>query len=223
MNENMSTHQGIMIFTDKIINSISPNWPVDNNANTKYRLTSKLRDFQSGMENGNCSLIIIDSGSDLSPDDLRELIGLAKQKSIPVVFNNLRDDKSSKPQQDSTIRIPAEKSLTLHRKWSESVPAEKENIQLVTETAATLCHEINNPLMTITANIEVLLNGNNHLPDDVRKKVRLIGRAAYRIKAATEKLTRLDSLNYKNTIAGRMINLRDSPGSRSIRRSKIAE
>lgn len=223
MNENMRAHQEIVIFTNKAINSISHGWPINHKTNSKYNLISKLRDFRIGMENGNFSLIIIDSGNDLSPADLRKLIGLAKHKSIPVVFSSLRDDVPDESLAEAVAGILTGKSLTLRRKRPEPVPGEKENIRLVTETAATLCHEINNPLMTITANIEVLLNGNNHLPDDVRKKVRLIGRAAYRIKAATEKLTRLDSLSYKNTIAGRMINLRDSTGSRSIRLSKIAE
>ncbi len=223
MNESMNAHQEIMIFTDKAGNSISPNRFIDHKTNAKYKLTSKMCDFRSGMENAKYSFIIVDSDSDISPDNLQELIGRAKQKSIPVVFSNLRDDMLDKSLAETVANIRTGKNITLHRRRPESVPNKKGNIQLVTETAATLCHEINNPLMTITANIEVLLKGNNHLPDDIRKKVRLIGRAAYRIKAATEKLTRLDSLNYNNTIAGRMINLRDSTGSRSLRLSKTAE
>lgn len=219
----MSAHQEIMIFTDRAIGSIGPNLPIDHKSITKYKLTSKLRDFRSRMENTDYSLIIVDSDNNISADDLRRLIDLAKQKSIPVVFSNLLDNPPERSLKEPVAGIPAGKSITLHKKSSEPVPAEKENIQVVNETAATLCHEINNPLMTITANIEVLLNGSNPLPDDVRKKVRLIGRAAYRIKAATEKLTRLDSLSYKNTIAGRMINLRDTAGSQLRRLSKIAK
>jgi signal transduction histidine kinase len=223
MNENMSANQEILIFTDRTIRSISPNLPIDHKIITKYKLTSKLHDFQSGIENTDYSLIIVDSDNDISPADLRRLMGLAKQKSIPVVFGNLQDDPPETSLKEDVAGILAGKSITLHRKGSEPVAVEKENIQVVNETAATLSHEINNPLMTITANIEVLLNGSNPLPNDVRKKMRLIGRAAYRIKAAIEKLTHLDSLSYKSTIAGRMINLRDSTDRQSPRISKIAK
>ena len=171
------------------------------------------------MTTQNYTLIIIDSENSLSPANLLDLIAQSKKKGVPIVISNLQTKSDDKTRSKNAAGNSSRKGFTLHRKWSE--PTEKKDLHLVTETAATLCHEINNPLMAITANIEVLLKSNTDLPNKIIRKVRLIGRAADRIKVATRKLTRLDSLNYKETVAGRMINLDDSTDSRKTKLSKI--
>ncbi len=222
----MNPSEAILIFTDKSIDSINPVLPKNGDSGTKFKLISDPDDFRSYIENGHIAYIIIDSDCDLFLSGMRELVGLAKQRNIPVVIGNPRNDsvhKLKKLQGETDERLSAGKSIMLRHKWPETIPVERDEIQLVTETAATLCHEINNPLMTITASTEILLNGKYKLPDDIRKKVRSIDRAAGRIKATIEKLTYLDSLNYKNTIAGRMIKLRKSIGHCTSSLSKISE
>jgi len=215
-----------LIVTDRSIDSINPVRPKNGDSDIKFRLSYNPDDFRGYIENGQVSYIVIDSDCDLFLSDLQELIDLAKQKRIPLVFGNPRDDsvyELQKLQSETDIRLSTGKSIMLRRQQPETVPVETDEIQFVTETAATLCHEINNPLMTITANIEIMLNGKYKLSDDIRKKVRLIGHAAGRIKAATEKLTYLDSLNYQNTIAGRMTYLRKPAGHCTSPLSKISE
>jgi len=194
----------ILIFSNKSIDSIKPEYLPDNRPTDKLKLISDPHRLRDIITDSICAQILIDSDSPLSSTDLEPIVYLAGQKNIPIIIGQLHEDSSEKP---TAIEFSAGNRVTLSRKWPESIPIESHNLRLVTETAATLCHEINNPLLTITANIEMLLSKSNKLPEEVKKKVELIGHAADRIKEATEKLIDIDSLNYKDTIAGRIIQL----------------
>jgi signal transduction histidine kinase len=200
----------ILILTDKTFEAVTSALPIELDRKIDLRLISNLKIIEDYLENRICSHVFIDSDFNLSPHDIKDIIDRANDKSIPVIFIGMSENSS---RFRARARLSENKSLTFSRKQPESAADEKENLQLVAETAATLCHEINNPLMTITANIEILLKRNNGLPDVIRKKMSLIGLAANRIKAATEKLIDLDSLSYNETVAGRMINIRNVRGS----------
>jgi len=83
---------------------------------------------------------------------------------------------------------------------------------IVSFTAATLSHEINNPLMAITANAEMLLSGPKELDADTHDKVRVIASEARRIQDVTRQLTDLQCLQYRETPTGTMIVLPESSG-----------
>jgi len=217
----MSTSDKILVFTEMDIDDINRCPSFRNNDKVIIKFTPKPQEFYDCLDTGNYSLILIDSENRLSPDNLLNLIHQSIKKRIPIVISNLQTEICDEIIKNNDDGKSSRKSLTLYRKWPEPEPTEKKNLQLITETTATLCHEINNPLMTISANIEVLLDKNTHLSDDVIRKIRLIDHAAERIKDATDKLIQLDSIYYKETIAGRMINLDNSNKSRKVKLSEI--
>jgi len=82
-------------------------------------------------------------------------------------------------------------------------------VETIITTAATLGHEINNPLMSISANTEMLLAKFDYLPKDVVYKLKSISNAADRIQDVLHKLTDLERLKYRRTPSGRMIDIED--------------
>jgi len=99
------------------------------------------------------------------------------------------------------------KELIWRRSRPESSRKRLSPQDILVQTVATLSHEINNPLMAITASTEILLNGNDKLPIDILEKVKQIKLAADRIQSVMEKLGEIETIHYRKTAAGRMINL----------------
>ena len=110
---------------------------------------------------------------------------------------------------DKKANFNGHRKITLTRPAEKAV-SEKDSTDIATAMAATLCHQINNPLMTITAITEVLLGNHKELSPDIIEKINGIAIAAERIKIATHKLISLDSLQYCETAASRMILTDDS-------------
>jgi signal transduction histidine kinase len=93
-------------------------------------------------------------------------------------------------------------------------PGEETQIKTraVIEAAATLNHEINNPLMAVVGNLELLLRHADKLEPDAVAKLHKIRDAAERIRTVTQDLMRLRearSIPYPG--GGRMIDLDGSP------------
>ncbi len=116
---------------------------------------------------------------------------------------------------ENKLNLNGNRKITLTRP-GEKNPFPKDSTDIATAMAATLCHEINNPLMTISAVTEVLLNNHKDLPPDVIDKINTVSIAAERIRKATHKLIGLDSLKYCDTAASKMI-LTDDPDLESLK------
>jgi len=110
---------------------------------------------------------------------------------------------------DYKTAIKKSRKITLTRP-GESSADQNDGTDIATAMAATLCHEINNPLMTITAMAEVLLSNHKELSPEIIEKISVIAASAGRIKDATHKLISLDSLKYCETAASKMILTDDS-------------
>jgi len=93
-------------------------------------------------------------------------------------------------------------------------------IETIITTAATLGHEINNPLMSISANIEILLARFDYLPDEVIDKLNTVSNAALRIQEVLINLTELEMLKYRQTPSGRMIDFERGDSDRKSRLRK---
>jgi len=118
-----------------------------------------------------------------------------------------------------TLRRPHPEISEIESRPGEGL-SEREKLNLIMDTAATLSHEINNPLMAITAGVELLMKEVGQLSPQGQERLATIGKAAGRIKAVTRKLGQLDSLRYRETAGGRMISL-DGLNIAGTSRSKV--
>ncbi len=84
--------------------------------------------------------------------------------------------------------------------------------------AATLSHEINNPLMTILGVSELILNNGEGVDSDVTRKVRIIQRSARRIESALKRLASIREPNIRETVSGALV---DPRKSRIWRKSRV--
>lgn len=124
-------------------------------------------------------------------------------KKTPIIF--------ALPQRERLIKhFPNRKEVIqniLKARKTEDHLSGKTTADIVMTTAATLAHEINNPLMSISANAEILLQKYGHIPEELLGKVRSISEAAARIQEVMDRLTQLEDVEFKDTASGAMINL----------------
>lgn len=101
--------------------------------------------------------------------------------------------------------------------WAEPSRQEAEvsiRTKAVQETAATINHEINNPLMAVIGNVELLLRRDALTDPDAREKLNRVHEAATRIHQVTQNLMRISnprSVPYPG--GSSMIDLSGSPRS----------
>ena len=74
----------------------------------------------------------------------------------------------------------------LKRRYQDAVMSEK--MQSIVETAVTINHEINNPLMAILGNTQLLLLKSESLEPELLEKLKLIEQSCLRIQKVTQKL-----------------------------------
>jgi signal transduction histidine kinase len=99
------------------------------------------------------------------------------------------------------------RKLVLRKKGEEILSQDQISLNAVINTAATLSHEINNPLMAITGAVEIILKNKDELASDILEKIEQIGISAERIRQVLEKLIDADALYYRDAPGGKVINL----------------
>jgi DNA-binding response OmpR family regulator len=99
--------------------------------------------------------------------------------------------------------------LILRNRRLETIARETEKLEMITTTASTLNHEVNNPLMAILGNIELLLDDPAVSDETVMRKLKIIETAARRIKEITHQIEHLMTPTVRQTPAGPMLKLKD--------------
>jgi len=90
----------------------------------------------------------------------------------------------------------------------------KERLNAIIQTAATVNHEINNPLTAVLGNIQLLLMRQNEFDDELVRKLRVVEESALRIKEVTQKLMHITSDNVTEYTPGsEMIDLSEEENS----------
>jgi signal transduction histidine kinase len=86
----------------------------------------------------------------------------------------------------------------------------RERINAIMETAATVNHEINNPLTAVLGNVQLLLLRRDDLDEDLKKKLKAVEESALRIKEVTQKLMKITQDKITDYTDGiKMIDLSD--------------
>ncbi|MCP4704963.1 MAG: hypothetical protein GY865_10160, partial [candidate division Zixibacteria bacterium] len=92
----------------------------------------------------------------------------------------------------------------------DSEKMKKERLNAIIETAATVNHEINNPLTAVLGNVQLLLMRGGELDDETIRKLKVVEESAIRIKEVTQKLMKISNDNVTEYTSGsKMIDLSD--------------
>jgi len=177
----------------------------DNTADLDIIVARDFDDFSHQLNERTCDFIIIDYDGRMPESRLTSAVNIASRKNITAIITNLRKNNSGDDEIPSSAEFNFNRKLTLHKGGEEASINPQEKIELVNQTAATLSHEINTPLMVIAANVEVLLKNNEIIKPDIMGKIKTIGSAAERIRTVTDKLSDIKSLHFRETAAGRML------------------
>ena len=118
---------------------------------------------------------------------------------LSVEITPLRDQRGEvigaiQVSEDVTERVRLEEELR-----DAEIVAER--LEAVRETAVTVNHEVNNPLMSILGTAQILLLSGVDLSDDTREKLQRIERDVKRIAEVTKRLQTLDELKREDYIA----------------------
>jgi K+-sensing histidine kinase KdpD len=97
-----------------------------------------------------------------------------------------------------------------------SARIKKERLDAIIQTAATVSHEINNPLTAILGNIQLLLLKNENLNEELVKKLKIIEESSLRIKEVTQKLMNITQDKITDYVNGvKMIDINEDNSSSS--------
>lgn len=111
----------------------------------------------------------------------------ASQGYIPVSFS-LSVIKNKNNNNIGALAIG--KDLSEIKKLEKEL-IEKEKLALLMETAATVNHEINNPLTPILGNVQLILHQKHELPNWVIQKLEVIEKNSWRIHQIVQKLNQI--------------------------------
>jgi FixJ family two-component response regulator len=112
-------------------------------------------------------------------------------------------------------------TLILRERRMEVQRRDTEKMELAAMMAATLNHEINNPLMAILGNVELLQNENICRESPLFEKLKMIEISARRIQEITQRMSDLISPEIKETPVGPMLESRKARPAK--RRRQISD
>ena len=187
-------NERILIFSENETSSLKlkfarSNLKVDFCSNTASLVTLiNLHNYDSCL----IDKIVIENGS-----YILEILKLLSKYNINIIIKDLSLPSEIKPDNSES------------RKYSDK----EERLETVRRIAATLNHEINSPLMAISANVEMIGRqiGNNRSGES---KIDDINEAIQKIRFSVARLTELDNIRLKKTPAGMMISLGDEVAGR---------
>jgi len=107
-----------------------------------------------------------------------------------------------KPFETRSLMVSIE--IALHRHRSEFERIYREKLQAVLETAGAICHELNQPMMTISGHTELLMDTLDQ-DDPVYPKIAKIKSQVERMGAITQKLMGITRYETKDYVKGERI------------------
>lgn len=213
----------ILVYSKKSAEFFEQWHPAEKEGDADYVHCSDIDEIDGLMSRRRFSLVVIDFDDALFTGELLDVVEKATGRESLVVLTKLQSQPGDISRKNSVTELLHKGKLVLRRKHSGSALKHRDKVNIISETAATLSHEINNPLMAITANVEMLLKNGSNLNEDAVTRIKLIGKAADRIRKVTDILIGLNTLSYHDTAAGRMINLQDSSQQKGVDLPEIAE
>ncbi len=175
--------------------------------NNDYEFVSNAIDLSSRLSRKRYKMTIIDAESGDNDNELLKAISAAVASGQPITIRRLHKENQEKPSGKKPDRIKVEGKTELSTIYSRVEDGDDNERNIVSAVTATLKHQINNPLMAISANVEMILKNNSNLGRDLIGKIEQIGLCTEKIKEITERLTNLEQINIIDTAAGRMIDL----------------
>ncbi len=149
-------------------------------------------------------LVIVDSKK--LDKEHKKLMNLMEKAEVTWLDINISKN-TSEIENPRRMTITDDGTITVRRKEEVSRREKLTEKEFIARIGATLSHELNNPLLAISANIEILLKNYSFLSDDIQEKLRQIEKSAERIRAVTEKFMELEDVRYRRTPVGTFINL----------------
>jgi GAF domain-containing protein len=139
-----------------------------------------------------------------------------QQKLLEIVANQIAISLERILHQrelENRNRSLVEAQQTLRDMQSKLIAQEK--LKAVVDLAASVNHEVNNPLSIIVGNAQIIDLESSDLPQRFNQRIKAIVDAAKRISLITHKLLKINKLvseNYLNNQGGTMLNLNKSAG-----------
>lgn len=203
----METNRKILIFSNADPEVIDRQFMNGGEETNEYDFACSLPELLSHLKQNSHDLTIIDSSESSDSEILLEAIAAVVEMGQPIMIKDLQTCDSAKLRQEIFANNNTNGADVPQKMPTGTILNTDEKRRLISEVVATLNHEINNPLLAISVYSEMLLKNMGHLDKDSSDKLKLIARSAERIKFVTERLNDLDLVKYRETPAGRMIDL----------------
>ncbi len=173
-----------------------------------YEFTDSTDDLQDKLKTGAYSNLAICVDANTPKNKLLNIINYAVSANVEVEVVNHAGEGSKKMSIISERNNHAQ--IQLGRVFNDTEP-DDERLKIVTRTAATLNHRINNSLLAISANAEMLMKQCQESDPKIKERLKTICLASDHIRDVIGNLSNLKNLSFTGTATGQMINLDNIP------------